>query len=140
MKGLPLSKIQGLAWRKNNKVIENPIRPMLQDLNSLPPPAWELVNPQNLSCTWRGNSERNRSCSRSAFPSHFSRGCMASCTFCSSWMIWKGYRWRNGKLVADEIESLINRFGAKHFVFQDDTLTGSRDDIILFAKKLLSGN
>lgn len=137
VKGLPFSQIQGLAWRKNNKIIENPVRPMLKDLNTLPPPAWELVNPQIYPSRGEGIVNGVDLAREVRFPLIFSRGCMASCTFCSSWMIWKGYRWRNGKLVADEVESLMNRFGAKHFVFQDDTLTGSREDIILFCKEII---
>ena len=135
--GFHFGKIKGLVWRKKNKIVDNPARPMLPDLNALPMPAWDLVNPLIYPPRGEGTVNGVDLAHEVRFPLIFSRGCMASCTFCSSWMIWKGYRFRNGKLVADEIEMLVERYNAKHFVFQDDTLTGSRDDIILFCKEII---
>lgn len=135
--GKNLIDIKGLSWRNKKKVVENPQRPMIKDLNSVPSPAWELVNPHIYPPRGEGIVNGVDLAHEVRFPLIFSRGCMGACTFCSSWMIWKGYRWRNGKLVADEVESLVNRFGAKHFVFQDDTLTGSRKDIMLFCREIL---
>lgn len=135
--GKNLSDIKGLVWKKNKKIMENPQRPMIKDLNTIPFPAWELVNPHIYPPRGEGIVNGVDLAHEVRFPLIFSRGCMGACTFCSSWMIWKGYRWRNGKSVADEIESLVERFGAKHFVFQDDTLTGSRKDIILFCREVL---
>ena len=112
-----LSQIPGLAWLKNNKVIENPIRPIPQDLNQPSSTRMGTVNPQIYPARGEGIVNGIDLAPRSAFPSHFSRGCMAS-HILFELMIWKGYRWRNGKLVADEIESPVNRFGAKHFVFK----------------------
>lgn len=135
--GNKFESTKGLVWRKGKRIIDNPPRPMLPDLNKLPFPAWDLVNPLIYPPRGEGTVNGVDLAHEVRFPLIFSRGCMASCTFCSSWMIWKGYRFRDGKLVADEIEMLVKRYDAKHFVFQDDTLTGSRDDIILFCKEIL---
>lgn len=67
----------------------------------------------------------------------FSRGCMAFCTFCSSWKVWHEYRNRKGKLVADEMEQLVQKYNAKHFAFYDDTLTGNKKEIITFCKEII---
>lgn len=135
--GYQLSVIRGLVWRKKNKVIENPSRPMIKDLNKLPFPAWDLVNPMIYPPRGEGIINGVDLAHEVRFPLIFSRGCMGACTFCSSWMIWKGYRFRNGKLVADEVELLYKKYNARHFVFQDDTLTGSREDILLFCREIL---
>ena len=135
--GNRLSSIKGLVWRRGKKIIDNPIRPMLPDLNVLPLPAWDMVNPRMYPPRGEGTVNGVDLTREVRFPLIFSRGCIASCTFCSSWMIWKGYRYRNGKLVADEVEMLARKYDAKHFVFQDDTLTGCRDEIILFCKEII---
>jgi len=138
--GYQLSDIRSLVWRTNKKIIENKIRPMIKNLNSLPFPAWDLVNPINYPSRGQGLVNGINLSKEVRFPLIFSRGCMGTCTFCSSWLIWKGYRYRSGILVADEIEMLNKTYGAKHFVFQDDTLTGNRDEIIMFCKEILKRN
>jgi len=135
--GKSFKTIKGLVWKNQNKVIDNPVRLMIQNLDSLPFPAWNLVNPRSYPSRGEGLVNGVNLKTEVRFPLIFSRGCMGTCTFCSSWMIWKGYRYRSGKLVADEIEMLYKTYKAKHFVFQDDTLTGNRDEIIIFCKEII---
>ena len=135
--GKPTSSIKGLVWRSRKKILKNIDRPMIVDLNKLPFPAWDLVDPLMYPARGEGLINDIDLAKEVRFPVIFSRGCMGACTFCSSWMIWKGYRYRNGKLVADEIEMLCKRYNAKHFVFQDDTLTGNQKEIISFCKEII---
>ncbi|MEE8393414.1 MAG: radical SAM protein [Rhodospirillales bacterium] len=57
-----------------------------------------------------------------------SRGCPYQCTFCSSSM-WRRakpfFRFRSPKSVVDEIEHLLQKYGIRNFVFQDDALNGN---------------
>jgi len=135
--GLPLARIKGLVWRKNGRTIDNPPRPMISNLNILPFPAWDMVDHTKYPPRGEGRANGVDLRHEIRYPIIFSRGCMGSCTFCSSWTIWKGYRFRNGKSVADEVEMMVRKFNAKHFVFQDDTLTGSRRDIMLFCREII---
>lgn len=135
--GAPLKEIRGLVWRKNGRIADNAPRPMIRNLDTLPFPAWDLVNPLRYPARGQGTANGIDLAHETRFPLVFSRGCMGSCTFCSSWTIWKGYRFRNGKNVADEVEMLVARYHAKHLVFQDDTLTGSRKDIMLFCREII---
>jgi len=51
-----------------------------------------------------------------------SRGCPNSCTFCNTPVFWgKKVRYRQPKLVVDEVENLHFDYGIKEVYFQDDT-------------------
>lgn len=135
--GKPLSTIGGLVWRKRKHIIHNPDRKPIANLNEIPFPAWDLIDPRIYPPWGKGVANGINLETETRYPIIFSRGCMACCTFCSSWKVWKGYRYRNGVSVADEMEMLVKRYGAKHFVFYDDTLTGSKEEVINFCKEVV---
>lgn len=132
----PLEKIDGLVWRKQQKIIKNQSRKFIQNLDDLPMPAWELINPRDYPPWGTGVFNGINLESETRFPLTFSRGCFGTCTFCSSWRIWRCYRSRSGDKVADEVEFLYHRYSARHFYFCDDTLTGDRDEIIKFCREV----
>ena len=135
--GKPLPTIGGLVWRKKKQVIHNPDRKPIANLNEVPFPAWDLIDPRMYPPWGKGTANGINLETETRYPIIFSRGCMACCTFCSSWKVWKGYRYRNGDNVADEMEMLVKNYGAKHFVFYDDTLTGNEQEIINFCKEVV---
>jgi len=61
----------------------------------------------------------------SAYPQHrmvTSRGCPFDCVFCNSKAIWTNrWRKRSPEKLIEEIEYLLNNFGNKTFVFNDDS-------------------
>lgn len=136
--GLGLTEIKGLSWKnKAGKVIANPDRLPIRDLDSLPFPAWDLIDPNAYPPRGEGVYNGIDLTKETRYSIIFSRGCMACCTFCSSWKIWEGYRHRSGINVADEMELLVKKYGAKHFAFYDDTLTGAREEIVTFCKEVV---
>lgn len=137
VEGKKLSKIKGLVWRREQEIINNPDQPLIRNLDSLPLPAWDLINP--LGCSPVGDGVYNGiNISKTArVPLIFSRGCMGACTFCSSWKIWQGYRSRTGKNVCNEVELLYEKYKVRHFAFQDDTLTGNQKEITIFCREIL---
>lgn len=132
-----LQKIKGLVWRYGKKIINNSDRPMIKNLDTIPFPAWEMVDPLKYPPWGQGIVNGINLEEETRVPIIFSRGCMGSCTFCSTWKIWKGYRFRSGKSVAKEVEMLVNKYGIKHFVFQDDTLTGSKKELMTFCREII---
>lgn len=137
VKGKKPADITGLVWKRYGKIINNPDRPLITDLNSIPLPAWDLVDPTTYPPWGIGIENGIDLTKETRYSIIFSRGCMGCCTFCSSWKVWKGYRYRSGLKVADEIESLVRQFGAKHFAFYDDTLTGNREEVINFCREIV---
>jgi radical SAM superfamily enzyme YgiQ (UPF0313 family) len=138
VRGEELSEIAGLVWRKNGKtVMSNPNQKFIKDLNKLPFPAWDLVDVGKYPAIGKGVVRGVELEKEVRFPLIFSRGCMAYCTFCSSWKVWRGYRFRKGRKVVDEVEMLVYKYKARHLCFYDDTLTGSKEEIINFCKEII---
>ncbi|MCM0082753.1 radical SAM protein [Geomonas sp. Red32] len=60
-----------------------------------------------------------------------SRGCPASCLFCSSPLFWgRGVRFRSPASVVAELKMLIERYGLLYFSFRDDTFTSDRKRVL----------
>ncbi|MEJ2543346.1 MAG: radical SAM protein [Calditrichaceae bacterium] len=106
-----LNEINGLTFRNNSKIIENPARPLIEDLDILPPPDRKYANEVLKH--------------KPALRIYATRGCWGQCSFCDIvglYGISKGKAWRRrsvSKLV-DEIESLQNHYHINHFTFNDD--------------------
>jgi len=66
-----------------------------------------------------------------------SRGCAASCTFCSSPCFWRRrVRRRSPARVVDEIALLRRRFGLPYFGVRDDTFTANKASVRAFCEEL----
>lgn len=67
------------------------------------------------------------------------RGCPYDCTFCTSPNMWtRKYVKRNPKLVVDEIQSYVKKYGIKNFPFQDLTAIVDRRWVIDFCNELIN--
>jgi len=136
--GKPLEYIDGLVWRdKERGIICNRDRQLIKDLDSLPFPAWDMIDLLKYPPKGEGIVNGINLGKEVRIPIIFSRGCMGSCTFCSSWKIWKGYRSRSGKNVTNEIELLVNKYKIRNFNFFDDTLGGNRKAMTDFCQRII---
>jgi anaerobic magnesium-protoporphyrin IX monomethyl ester cyclase len=103
----------GTTCRKDGKIVKNPDRPYIENLDELPFPAHHL---------WP--MERLRKYGTVVFPLVTSRGCVYWCDFCTAVrMFGRKYRMRNPKNVVDELEFLHKTYGANQFTFYDDAFT-----------------
>ena len=108
-----LHKIKGITFRKNDQIIRTPNRPLIQNLDDLPRPAYEHLPLKKYQLAGRVN-----------LPILTSRGCPYQCSFCvSAQMSGNKFRMRSIKNVVDEIEWLKDRHGADSFMFYDDAFT-----------------
>jgi anaerobic magnesium-protoporphyrin IX monomethyl ester cyclase len=108
-----LDKIAGLSFKREGKIVRTPDRPPIQDLDSLPRPAFDQMPLENY-----------RVGGRKILPILTSRGCPYQCSFCvSSQVNGKIIRTRSIKSVVDEIEWIRDTHGATAFTFYDDAFT-----------------
>lgn len=104
--------VLGTTVRKEGKIVKNPDRPYIEDLDVLPFPARHL---------WP--MERLREYEDILYLAT-SRGCVYWCEFCTTVrMHGRKYRMRSPKNVVDELEFLHKTYGAKKFTFCDDAFT-----------------
>lgn len=136
--GKKIENIAGLCWRKQDKqAVQNKEREFINNLDSIPYPAWDMIDPNDYPPWGDGVYNKIDTTKTPRFSMIFTRGCMGRCTFCSSWMVWRGYRYRTAKNVADEMEMLVKKYNAQHFAFYDDTLTGNKKEIIKFCQEVV---
>jgi anaerobic magnesium-protoporphyrin IX monomethyl ester cyclase len=65
-----------------------------------------------------------------------SRGCPYQCSFCNTPLFWgKQVRYRNPKMVVDEVELLHKQYGINEIFFQDDTFNLNHE----WASKIFNG-
>jgi radical SAM superfamily enzyme YgiQ (UPF0313 family) len=129
---LDCTHIKGIWYKKNGRIIKNPERHLIEDLDSLPFPDFDdflleryfLVNHHHL-------------------PIMASRGCPYSCTYCSNHALRKKLkgtyvRFRSVDNVIAEIEKRMQQYrsrGFSYLYFFDDTFILHSDFIKEFCQK-----
>lgn len=116
-----LSKICGIAWRKDDKTIFNRPRGVIKDIDSIPMPAFDLF-PMSY---YRLIRFPHVPPSAFAFPVLSGRGCPFNCNFC--YRMDKGYRPRSIEAIIEEIRFLQNNYGISYINFSDELLMVSVD-------------
>ncbi len=108
-----IGEIKGITFRKDNQIVQTTNRPFIQDLDSLPLPAYKYLPMEKYNIT-----------GRNLLSIISSRGCPYQCPFCvASQMFGAPFRARSPKKVLDEMEWLRDEYSAEGVAFQDDTLT-----------------
>ncbi|MEM1655482.1 MAG: radical SAM protein [Nitrososphaerota archaeon] len=112
-RGGDLSGVAGITYRAGDRIRENPPRGFIDDLDSLPIPAYNLLPMEKYVV------DRVRYAAIVT-----SRGCPYGCIFCSSSLQF-GKRWRahSPERVLEELMILRYDYGAREIEFLDDTFT-----------------
>lgn len=120
-----LSKIDGLAYRENQKIKVNPKTKFIENLDELPLPARHLLKMEKYIKT----SSPHSGIKRQPFTSMISsRGCPFRCHFCVIRYLWGGIaRFRSPENVLLEMEYLIKNYGIREIHFEDDNLTTNKE-------------
>lgn len=109
--GVKKENILGLTYIDNTgKIINNPDRDFIENLDSLPFPSRDLflndTKYYDYGYIMTG------------------RGCPFECTYCASKKIWgRKVRYRSEQNVVDEVKYVYETFGTNFFYFVDDTFT-----------------
>jgi len=132
-------KIDGFAYRKNGHVIINPKTKYIQDIDTIPFPAYDLINIEDYyedTSIW--HNPKNLPIDTS-LPIISSRSCPNRCNFCSMFMV-MGPHWRprSPKNVVDEIEFLYNKYNHHHFSFMDDNFTLNKKRTIEICSEIVN--
>ena len=141
--GSDLSKVKGIAYKnREGRIIKNPDREPIRDLNSLPFPAHHFFDfkryiKYSSPLKFKGESvTKLKSANLMA-----SRGCPFNCSYCSITKYWHGKcRVRTATNVVNEMETLCIEHGVTHFNFFDDTFTLNQERVIELCKEIIKRN
>ena len=113
-----LLQVNGIAYLKNNRLIMTKPRDLIQDLDSIPFPAWDLFPIEHyVSLSYPNSKRTDRTMSVLS-----SRGCIFNCAFC--FRIVDGIRFRSPKNVVEEIKLLKEKYGITYIIFADELFMG----------------
>ena len=131
-----LAKIPGVVLRGSDGLAKwND--PILEDVNSLDFPAWDLIPPE--SYPFPAPREITGDRHTAVAPIITSRGCPFSCTFCCAHLInGKNTRYRHARSIVDEIELLSREYGASYFTFVDSSFMLNRKHLRSVCEELSS--
>ncbi|MCA9408736.1 MAG: radical SAM protein, partial [Candidatus Omnitrophica bacterium] len=121
--GVQYAENLGMSWWDGARIIHNPNRPLL-DVNELPFPAWQLIEPE-----WYPDGGKK-------FPFltlMTGRGCNNGCTFCRDPQLMYGYKLRNrtAMKVVDEMEHDLELHPQiREIMFETDTFAADRQHVI----------
>lgn len=127
----PWSKIKGLSFRKNKRIIHNPNRPLLKNLDKIPFVA--KIYKRDLPI----NSYHLPFCLHPYIAIYAGRGCPNLCTFCLWPQTFTGrvYRKRSVGNVIKEIKWIKQNLPEiKEVFFDDDTFTINKNWVKKFCK------
>lgn len=108
------STIPGLAFNDEGTIRRTTSRPVMKDLDSLPLPAWDLLNIEPYKKLWQKNA------------GYFSinvgttRGCPYKCNWCAKPIYGNRYNARSVVNVVLELKLLKEKFSFDHVWFCDD--------------------
>ncbi len=135
-KDYDLSEIKGIGYRKDGQIHINKPRPLIEDLDMLPWPAWHLLEVEKYAVPATGGNT-----AETVFAIISSRGCPNQCIFCDSHTIFgRKFRVRSANNIFAELLYLNKKFGVKQFDFVDDTITVNRNRILELCGLMLKNN
>ena len=132
----PLDKVEGIIYKDNeNSLKSTSPSPIIKDLDSLPMPAWDLLE---------------------AFPESYlpaifdypkapvatysaSRGCPFKCEFCDTSTFGQKTRYNSPERVYEIMKHLRETYGIKHLQFVDDLFISNNDRVLKLCNLLIAG-
>lgn len=114
--GGDLANVPCIAYRRGETAVLTATRPYMDDLDALPFPAWDLIDPAQYAAlpNWSGIIRENAYAVIST-----SRGCPYGCFFCHN-IFGKKVRARSPEKVLQEMTRIADEFGITEFHFVDD--------------------
>jgi anaerobic magnesium-protoporphyrin IX monomethyl ester cyclase len=123
--GLP-----GVAFKKDGRVIVNAPRPLVENLDDLPLPAYDLLPVRRYSNPQAAHAPLGMMLT--------SRGCPFPCIFCDNHVVLgKRYRAYSAPRIIEEWRILVRDFGVKEIMFKESDFTLDRERVREFCALLM---
>lgn len=131
----PFEDLDGLAFMRDGKAVVNKKTLLIEDLDILPFPAYDMIPINNyIEARSPHGASRGR-----WLPMIATRGCPYACTFCTAETMWL-LRWRSRspKNVVDEMEHWHKSLQITDFHFEDLTIVLNKQWAIDFCDEIIT--
>lgn len=118
----PPGAIEGLTWRDGDRIVNNPARQVMPDLDTLPMPSFEAhgMDPD------------------APIYLDVGRGCPFRCHFCATAPFWnRRFRMKSIDRIVEELTLLRDRYHRNHVGFAHDIFTTNREWTLRFCQQLI---
>ncbi len=133
----PLGAVPGVFAVRDGRFVGEPEPSFIGDLDALPWPAWDKLEPQRYPPMPHQFFVRRLPVA----PVLTSRGCPMDCSFCAtSFLFGAAVRTRRADDVVEELRFLRDRFGIREVHFEDDNMTLPRDHARTLFEKIIAAN
>lgn len=122
---------RGVSIMAGGKAVRTAPRPMIEDLDSLPVPSWNLT-PYRLYGLLPFVTM-----AKPALTIEGSRGCPNRCSFCSLHGTGGRYRMFSAERIVDEIVELVKKYGARQIAFADAMFPLTESQGVEFCETLM---
>ena len=112
-----IAEMDGIGFRRKGRLSINPLQTFIKDLDSLPPPARELLD-----------LDRYRMRKKRSTMILTSRGCPHGCAYCSAHLVMgASFRTRTPEAILKEMVECRKRYDIEVFDIEDDNFTLDRE-------------
>ncbi len=131
--GKPLAGIANLVYRDGGRIVCNPRRNRILDLDELPFPAYEKLAgfPHGYHLPLFSYEKRHGATMIT------SRGCPYTCSFCDRTVFERLYKTNSARYVYEHMKYLRDRFGVYHINFYDDLFTAHKKRVTELCQLLI---
>jgi len=131
--GGDLTAVRGLIFRKpDGELHVTPPRPFIEDLDSLPQPAWDLLPP--LATSYETPTFYLGKPPTSSLIT--SRGCCGKCVFCDRSLFGNVCRMHSPERVLESMRVLHETYGINDVIIHDDAFVLNRNRVFRFCQLL----
>jgi radical SAM superfamily enzyme YgiQ (UPF0313 family) len=131
-----VNEIYGLVWRQNGKIMINRPRELIQNLDELPFPAWDLLS--GFPHSYKHSALETKRLPAASIIT--SRGCPFQCTFCDRAVFGSKVRHHSAKYTINMINHLKENYGIKDLMFLDDNFLLNRDKLYSICDYIIDNN
>ena len=106
-----IGKVKGIIYRNSKKIVENEPQELIEDLDKMPFPAWDIIDISKYNNFHNFNGMLKK---KLYMPILTSRGCPCNCSFCYR-VLGQRFRARSPENVLKEIKELHEKYGVNEF-------------------------
>jgi len=131
--GMSPSGIRGLAYREAGRATTTPARPVIEDLDALPFPAYRRLE----GFPKRYHLPLFQSPATPGATLVTSRGCTYGCSYCDRSVYGRMFRSNSAAYIYGHMEHLRRDFGVRHVTIYDDLFTMNRERVVELCEALV---